>query len=81
MESFFPCPLNDCLYGVAYICEDRCSFHLGTEAVGRTPALYGVSELSGNDFYFPFRTSTLWPTKQVLLVDKNEFKRTLFLFC
>lgn len=35
---FPPCPLQGCLRSVAYICEDKCSFHLGAKAAGRTAA-------------------------------------------
>lgn len=32
------------------------------------------SKRAGNDFYFPFRTSTPWPTKQILLFNKMNLR-------
>lgn len=37
LEDTFPCPLQGCLQGITYICEDKCSFHLSAKAAGRTP--------------------------------------------
>lgn len=72
MEGFPPVPCR----AASMVLPAFVKINVLSILVQRQPAepLHLWSEWAGNDIYFPFRTSTSWPTKQILLFDKMNMR-------